>query len=279
LRKQRWPWALAAAAVLVVALAVLLWGDRFGIAELPSTEPESTSWYIDVLRYNQGVHGGLDCSVCHTYIDLDQHPDAENLQANATEVFQYDACSNCHPQEYADYQQGVHAEILSGARDTDSEYPAPTCGHCHDPHYRQVLSRLEVIDAQVHICGQCHPSELETYLGDYHGKTAVNLDFEESASCADCHGSHRVLALDQPEKEIEACRRCHPTADVAMAGYLVHAEEAPSPTPDQEHSQEFRILFFVQLFFVTLTIGVLAFFYGHTILWLLRSLHERLRRP
>jgi hypothetical protein len=27
-----------------------------------------------------------------------------------------------------------------------------------------------------------------------------------------------------------------------------------------------------------LTASVLAFFYGHTFLWLLRSLHERLRR-
>ena len=87
------------------------------------------------------------------------------------------------------------------------------------------------------------------------------------------------MALDQPEEEIQACRKCHPSASVNMAGYLVHAEEDPSPDPDQQHAREFVLLFFVQIFFVVLTVSVLAFFYGHTFLWLLRSLHEKLRRP
>jgi hypothetical protein len=34
----------------------------------------------------------------------------------------------------------------------------------------------------------------------------------------------------------------------------------------------------VWTFFIVLTVSVLAFFYGHTFLWLLRGLHERLRR-
>jgi len=55
-----------------------------------------------------------------------------------------------------------------------------------------------VIDAQVNICGQCHPSELESYLENYHGKTAVDLDFADSTSCADCHGSHHFQAIPAP---------------------------------------------------------------------------------
>lgn len=270
--------ALAAVAVLLVAIAALLSRGGPWITGRPSTQTEPRSWYIDVLRYNQGVHGGLDCSLCHTSIDLDQHPTPDNLDQNATELFDYQACAGCHPQEYEYHQLGVHAEILAGARPTESEYPAPTCGHCHDPHYRQVLSRLEVIDAQVSICGQCHPSELESYLEDYHGKTAVDLDFADSASCADCHGSHQVLALDQPEEEIQACRKCHPAANDNMAGFLIHAEKTLSPQPDQPHAREFVLLFLVQGFFVVLTVSVLAFFYGHTFLWLLRGLHEKLRR-
>jgi hypothetical protein len=63
-----------------------------------------------------------------------------------------------------------------------------------------------------------------------------------------------------------------------MAGFLIHAEETLSPQPDQPNSREFVLLFLVQGFFVVLTVSVLAFFYGHTFLWLLRGLHEKLRR-
>jgi hypothetical protein len=63
-----------------------------------------------------------------------------------------------------------------------------------------------------------------------------------------------------------------------MAGVLIHAEETLSPDADTPHAREFVLLFWVQLFFVVLTVSVLAFFYGHTFLWLLRGLHEKLRR-
>jgi len=278
LKRPALVWGLTSAVVVVAAAMMLMTRCGQPISGRPSHEPEFGSWYVEVQRYKQGVHGGMDCSLCHTEIDSDEHPDPENLSESATDVFDYEACASCHPQEYEYYQRGVHAEVLSGTVQSESEYPAPTCGHCHDPHYRQVLSRLQVIDAQVDICGQCHPSELETYLENYHGKTAVDLDHADSASCADCHGSHQVVALDQPEKAVLVCRKCHPDATENMVGYLIHAEETLSPDADASHARESVLLFLVQLFFVVLTVSVLAFFYGHTFLWLLRGLHEKLRR-
>ncbi len=272
-----------AATVLIVAGMFLSAGCGQRIVGRPTAELEPGSWYIDVQRFNASVHGGVDCSECHLDIlpeDFpDEHPNPDDLNVNATEHFDYEACASCHPQEHEYYEQGVHAELLRGERESESEFPAPTCGHCHDPHYRQGgLSRLEIIDAQVQICGQCHPGELETYLANYHGKTAVDLDYEDSASCANCHGSHTVLALDQPQEALGACRRCHPNATENMAGFLIHADETIAPEPGAAHSRESVLLFFVQLFFLLLTISVLAFFYGHTFLWLLRRLHEKLRR-
>ena len=276
----RWPirataWALLAAIVVSTA------GCGHQILGRPATKPEPSSWYIDVQRYNEGVHGGLDCSLCHLEIsaeDIPQnHPNPDNLTRDATELFNYDACANCHPQESQFYHQGVHAEVSVGTRESDSEYPAPTCGHCHDPHYRQRLSRIQIIDAQVNICGQCHPAELGSYLENYHGKTAVDLDYEASASCADCHGSHQVLALDQPQEALVACRKCHPDASENMAGFIIHAEETITPEPSAARGRELVLLFFVQLFFILLTASILAFFYGHTLLWFLRGLHEKLR--
>jgi hypothetical protein len=269
---------LAAVAVILVAAAALVAQHAYPISGRPSSQPELNSWYVDVQRYNQGVHGGMECSVCHTDIDPQEHPNPENLGRSATETFPYEACAGCHPQEYEQYQQGVHAELLSGARSSESEYPAPTCGDCHDSHYQQVWSRLQVIDAQVSVCGQCHPSELASYLDNYHGKTAVDLDFADSASCADCHGSHQVIALDQPQEAVLACQKCHPDANENMAGFIIHAEETLSPEAGASHAREFVLFFFIQLFFLVLTVGVLAFFYGHSFLWLLRGLHEKLRR-
>ena len=45
--------ALAAVAVLLVAIAALLSRGGSGITGRPSTETEPSSWYIDVVRYNQ----------------------------------------------------------------------------------------------------------------------------------------------------------------------------------------------------------------------------------
>ncbi len=273
-----WPAALALMAVMALIAAC---GPQ--ILGRPTVEAEPSSWYIDIERFNDGAHGGTDCSLCHVDItpeDIpDQHPSVDNLPLDAVELFDYAACGTCHPEEYEHYQQGLHAEVLRGERESKIEYAAPTCGHCHDPHYgRAALSRLQIVDAQVRICGQCHPSELKTYLDNYHGKTAVDLDYENSASCADCHGSHRVLSLSEPEEAIRVCRECHPDASENMAGFLIHAEETISPEVDGADGGRYILLFFVQVFFILLTVGVLAFFYGHTFLWLLRNLHEKLRR-
>lgn len=272
-----------AAAVVILSSIVLVVGCGQRITGRPTAEPEPGSWYLDVQRFNQSVHGGVDCLECHLDIlpeDFpDEHPNPDHLSMDSTELFDYEACAICHPQEHEYYLQGVHAELLAGTRECESEYPAPTCGHCHDPHYRQGgLSRLQLIDAQVQICGQCHPAELATYLENYHGKTAVDLDYEDSASCADCHGSHTILALDTGEEALAACRKCHPDANENMADFLIHAELTVAPEPGAPRARESVLLFFVQLFFLVLTASVLAFFYGHTFLWLLRGLHERLRR-
>jgi hypothetical protein len=74
-----------------------------------------------------------------------------------------------------------------------------------------------------------------------------------------------------------ACRRCHPQADASFASYRIHAHETLDPDPDDPRAGEFQLFFWVKLFFTVLVVSVLAFFYTHTGLWFLRSLHERLR--
>ncbi len=244
-------------------------------------QPPAQTWYVDAARFHQGAHGALDCADCHTDIKLtdipDKHPSADNIEKDARTLFDYKACERCHPQEYAAYNKGVHAEVLSGVREKKSTYDAPTCGYCHSPHYDPAnRTRAELLSAQADICGACHPVERETYLQNIHGKAAVNLGDTNSAGCTDCHGGHQAVSLTKAEDALAVCQRCHPAATTNMTGFLIHAQEN-IPAPDARRATESTILFGAKIFFTLLIIGVLGFFYAHTLLWLIRSAHRKMR--
>jgi hypothetical protein len=245
------------------------------------SEPPVQTWYVDTVRFQSGAHAGLDCSDCHADIKLEdvptKHPSPDRITQDARTLFDYRACGRCHKEEYAAYVKGVHAEVLSGAREKTSSYDAPTCGHCHNPHYDPAnRTRTEFFIMQMDTCGVCHPEERETYLQNYHGKAAVNLGEKRSAGCTDCHGGHQVASLIKTEDALAICQRCHPAATPNMAGFLIHAREN-LPAPDQRRAFESTLLFYAKVFFTLLIVGVLGFFYAHTLLWLIRSAHRKLR--
>jgi len=249
----------------------------------PSSEKlaESSTWYVDVERYQQAAHGSLACQECHADITLGDpvslHPDTAKLTAEVKALYDYQACAACHPQEYAAYEMGVHAAALASPPEIESELAAPTCGHCHNAHYANAETRAELLVSVAEACGACHPEALASYEHNYHGKTAL-LGYENTATCADCHGAHTVLALLETAESLPACRRCHPQANDQFASYRIHAEATLNPDPDDPRATDLRIFFWVTLFFTCLVVGVLAFFYTHTGLWFLRSLHERLKK-
>jgi hypothetical protein len=127
-------------------------------------------------------------------------------------------------------------------------------------------------------CGACHPSQKKSYLTGYHGKAAVNLGYERSAFCTDCHGAHESKSLKEPGQALEACRRCHPDAGPSFAGIIIH-DDAVDLDKKSEAKQaalkQVRLLGFLSFVFVA---GLLVLFYGHTCLLMLRKLHEKLRK-
>lgn len=250
-------------------------------APFPEKLTESATWYVDIERFQQSAHGNLACEECHADIvpgsATAPHPEPANLTLGDTEIYDYAACASCHPQEYAAYQQGEHAAAMANPAEVKLDQPAPTCGHCHDAHYASVESRAELLVSVSETCAGCHPAELETYEHNYHGKAAL-LGYEQTAICADCHGAHTVLALQEADEAISACRQCHPEANERFVSFRIHPEETMNPDPGDPRATESMIFFWVKLFFTCLVFGVLAFFYTHTGLWFLRSLHERLRR-
>ena len=238
--------------------------------------PPRSSWWIDMGQFLSSSHGRLACSECHSNIEEKgvKHPDPKLLGRVSTLLFDYKKCEKCHPQEYQRYLKGAHAKAL-----VEWKKNAPTCGNCHVTHY--VLSgqsRVELGVWMTEMCGTCHPGEKRSYLENYHGKSAALLGYEASAYCTDCHGAHTCLSLKKKEVALEACQKCHSNAKIRFAEFVIHASAEGIKKEDVEKLEKLKVIKWVEIGFGILVVAVLAFFYGHTLIWILRKAHERLRR-
>jgi len=227
-------------------------------------------------KFLYSSHGRFSCSECHSYIEEKgiKHPDPKLLGKPSPLLYDYKRCEKCHPQEYQRYLKGAHAKAL-----IEKKKDAPTCGNCHVTHY--VLPsqfRLEIGRWMTEMCGTCHPVQKQTYLENYHGKTAATLGYEASAYCTDCHGAHTCLSLKKREEVLEACQKCHADAKIRFTGFVIHASEEGLKKEDVEKLKKVRVIQWVEIGFGILVFGVLAFFYSHTLVWILRKAHEWLKK-
>jgi hypothetical protein len=234
------------------------------------------SWSIDMGKFLSSSHGHLSCSECHP--DMEEkgrkHPDPKLLGRTSTLLYDYKRCERCHPQEYQRYVKGAHAKAL-----VDKKKDAPTCGNCHVAHYTiSSETRLGLGNWMTEMCGVCHPIQRRTYLKNYHGKTAVHLRYEASAYCTDCHGAHTCLSLKKREQAHEVCQKCHPNARIRFADFVIHASEEGLKKEDAEKLKKIRAIQSVEIGFGILVVAVLAFFYSHTLVWILRKVHEWLKK-
>ncbi|MDZ7695523.1 MAG: multiheme c-type cytochrome [Deltaproteobacteria bacterium] len=250
-------------------------------------------------RFSDAAHRTLACEECHKDMASDQqpHPDDRDtafLKADATRVYDYSRCKSCHRSTYERYLKGAHAEALKkelkeavGASETNEtkNRRAPTCGDCHSGHYaKSHLSRVETGRNMTLVCGSCHKPQMLSYLNNYHGKAAVNLGDPDSAYCSDCHGAHECIALKDGATARAACRRCHPEAGDSFARFVIHpvmADDAlsdDSPASAREKETRVALIRVVTIIMSILVLFVVCFFYGHTFIWMLRELHEKLRR-
>ena len=128
------------------------------------------------------------------------------------------------------------------------------------------------------MCGACHPIQKRTYLENYHGKTAALLDYDASAYCTDCHCAHTCFPLKKKEEALDACQKCHPNAKLRFTGFVIHASAEGLKKEDVDKLGKVGIIRWIGVGFGILVVGVLAFFYSHTLVWTLRKVHEWLKR-
>jgi hypothetical protein len=282
-----WIWSLFTAGCIFLTLAWI--PGTFAGTVMP---PDAT-WFVDMNQFRGSAHGSLACEDCHgpmikTGTSADQerpHPDtdgADFLQNQTKRSFDYQSCQKCHKTAYSRFLEGAHAAAADKEKSTGNISQtghAPACGDCHSAHYsKSHLSRTQTGRIMTRTCGACHPDQKDSFLANYHGKAAVNLGYDKAAFCTDCHGAHTTLSLKDNDAALSACLRCHPDATPEFANIIIHAATNNADLKNDAKKSGLTWVHAVRAVFLTLVVAVLAFFYLHTILLMLRKLHEKLRR-
>lgn len=253
---------------------------------------DPSSWFVDLNRFSESAHRNFTCEACHGDMNEQgkKHPDtgdATLLKREATRIYDYHRCRSCHRESYERYLRGAHAKALAQEQKgpvpqgsvASERLKAPTCGDCHSAHYgRSHLSKAATGQEMTEVCGACHQAQKATYLENYHGKVAVNLRDEASAYCTDCHGAHECVSLKDRKAALAACQRCHPEAGEKFSQFVIHPTTEGLARDDKEKQKHVTIIKLVTVVMTIIVILVVGFFYGHSFLWLLRELHEKLRK-
>ena len=224
--------------------------------------------------YSSSVHGqgltakGLtvsavctDCHTTHFVLKMDD-PRSSIYPANVQQT-----CGTCHKGIYETYQESDHAYRTDPK---GTEYP--TCVKCHTAHEISVVGQDKFMNEVTTQCGSCHRETAETYMKTYHGK-AYQLGYYESARCSDCHGAHNILKASNPASQVSeanlvtTCGKCHVGANKRFTGYMSHATHEDDPK-----------LHGAYIFMTALLLGVFIFFGIHLLMWLPRSVKERLKK-
>jgi hypothetical protein len=227
--------------------------------------------YMDSIHGRAVTKSGLlvaaNCSDCHGSHEIRPHTDPASriFHANVPKT-----CGACHAGVLAQYAESVHGKAVA-----KGVTAAPVCTDCHTAHQ---IRRVEGASWQLDVireCGSCHQESLRTYRDTFHGKVTT-LGLTRVAKCADCHGAHTVRAAADPASSVSGanlvatCAKCHPGATARFAEFHPHA--------DPSSKGKFPTLYYSYLLMTTLLVGTFAFFGLHSLLWLPRSMVERLRR-
>ncbi len=225
-------------------------------------------------RYTESIHGkglmksGLTvtamCTNCHTAHDVLPRKDTAS-SVNPRNLPK--TCGRCHHGIEEQFEKSVHSPAV-----TVTNKALPVCSDCHTAHTIRRTDeqgfKLEIMQQ----CGRCHSEIAKTYFDTYHGKVS-QLGYTKTAKCYDCHGSHDILPVADPNSHlsranvVQTCQKCHEGATRRFAGYLTHATH--------HDPQKYPFLFWT--FWGMTSLLVVTFVFGgvHTLLWIPRAVQMR----
>ncbi len=228
--------------------------------------------YIDSIHgfalSKEGLLVAANCQSCHGSHHILSHTDPAS-PTNKVNIPK--TCGSCHARIDADYENGAHGHaVMSG------NLKAPVCTDCHTAHAILSPTESKFRMQSTPICGSCHKDKLSTYRDTFHSQLGSLGGYVETARCWDCHGAHEILPASDPRSPIApanlvaTCGKCHAGANASFVQYQPHANA---------HDRKLNpALFYVRLFMNLLLASVLTFFVIHTVLWLIRSRFDQVRR-
>jgi cytochrome b subunit of formate dehydrogenase len=193
-----------------------------------------------------------------------------------------DTCGKCHRGIKEKLLTSVHASggTLGGnAKDTapgGKTTRLPSCTSCHVGHEILAGESVAFREAMPGRCGNCHAAMSSSYALSIHGQL-TGLGYGPAAKCSDCHGSHDILPLGDPNSKLSAanrvqtCAHCHANARASFVSFHPHV--------DPYNRAKFPMVYGVQMTLLTLLFTTFAFFGLHCLLWFIRGVVEYLRQP
>lgn len=112
----------------------------------------------------------------------------------------YFPCSNCHTESLEKLQSGLNQKTKQSAHWEVSLKHANTeimnCQTCHsptDPDSLQSLSGKAIsFEHSYKVCGQCHSSQINDWVGGAHGKRLGGwVEPRVAKTCVSCHNPHK----------------------------------------------------------------------------------------
>jgi predicted CXXCH cytochrome family protein len=216
----------------------------------------------------EGLLVAANCQSCHGSHNILSHTDKQSTTYKTNIP---STCGSCHAGITTDYENGVHGKAIAAGH-----LGAPVCSDCHTAHAIEQPTADAFRMQSTPICGNCHKDKFTTYRDTFHSQLSSLGGYVETARCWDCHGAHEILPASDPRSPVnkanlvKTCGRCHAGANASFVQYQPHA--------NARNRKLNPALYFIRLFMNLLLAGTLTFFVIHTILWLIRSRYDQIKR-
>jgi cytochrome b subunit of formate dehydrogenase len=238
----------------------------------------------NIEAYKKSTHAKLDketgapravCDDCHNTHFFDVPPAGSAARKGEWRLEVPARCAEkCHPDALDDWSGSIHGQTILKKHDPKGAI----CIDCHTSHSIEPTASKAFMLGIVEGCGSCHKENLGSYADSYHGQVNT-LGYTYTAKCYNCHGSHNILKVDDPNSKVSpkhrlaTCRQCHTPKkgmDQATAGFMTFGPHAN--THDYERYPQMWIA--ARLMWALLG-GVFIFFWTHSALWYYREFKDR----
>jgi len=213
------------------------------------------------------------CEDCHNTHFFNVPPEGTSKRTEWHLTVPQVCGETCHKDSLKEYLTSVHGKEVTVKHNPK----AAVCVDCHTSHSISKVRRDPFKLLVTKQCGGCHQEEFKAYRDTYHGQINT-LGYAYTAKCFDCHGSHKILGVDDPKSTInpknrlETCQECHDGKKVpkATAGFLEFGPHANS-----HDFKRYPQMWIAAKFMHGLLLFVFSYFWAHSLLWWYREYKHR----